>query len=786
MLLSGLRVGGARGWDQGAAMSGIFISYRRDETKDVAGRLYDRLATVFGKDRVFRDIYTISGGADFPTRIAEAVASANVLVALIGDRWATIEDSHERRRIDDPADWVRLEIATALEHDTLVVPVLVEDATMPAEAELPEPLRKLARHHAIVLSDRRFEADVEELTKVLRERVSDMGSQTLRPGDFRKLGTFHVHIDGDDQARIESLIGELEPSFPSKVNRITGEAVSGPQQDDPDFDVTYRYHTPGSQENRGFSVFSTTMLGAGSKLSSEAIGTLRHIITVLTRKTGPVVELERVVATIDEDGVWTEVELISDPPDLWKLSDECDYPRLSTFPIEIHHAIDIPKKGSQPPLDLAEDLPKGPNIGGWLLFEKENTWAYRSNQFADWSDYEYYAKDGDALLREFVAELAERGVEATLRTLVEQVLGIWRRDDELRRKDFKSVPDLARWEMTCPEFWVIAANFLGDKSPDVKNAMVQNLRRRVTYTYFVRSYADVFRLNMLRRELEDKLCERTSDGLPREVAHEIVSKQIRCVLLSDIDSSLKQLLKSDYFICPRKTDDKAEIEGYKLQRRATGGQKIAADEADKLIAALSPLLQQKVEGFYLSVPQEPWRQYDYPERYAIVCTDLDSFEVAGGNKAWQQVLALYDRIVAREMSMFQYGHIVRPVRNGYLFVFESAKDAGEFSKRLQSTVKWHNEASRGAGRGEKLPSHMASLEYGLAMHVLRAHGEDYIGSAIDKCISRLDSCKRGKGNNGEGTIAMSDAFSFSYEEELGEEPFPGRTRTTHDGWTMLV
>jgi len=766
-------------------VSSIFISYRRDETRDVAGRLYDRLTTIFGKDKVFRDIYTIPGGADFPSWIEEAVASAKVVIVLIGESWATIEDSQNRRRIDNPADWVRLEVAIALERDTLVVPVLVEDARMPAESKLPDPLRKLTRHHAIELSDRRFESDVEELIKVLRERVPGIGSQNLKPGDLRKLGTFHVHIDGDDQAHIESLLGELEPEFPSKVNRITGESVPGPQRDDPDFDETYRYHTPGSLENEDFSVFSTTMLGAGSKLSSEAIETLRHIITVVTRKAGPIVELERVVATIDEDGAWTEVELISDPPELWKLSDECDYPRLSTFPIEIHHAIDIPKKGSLPPLDPTEDIPKGPNIGGWFLFEKENAWAYRSNQFADWSDYEHYAKDGDARLRKFLAELHERGVEATLRTLVEQVLGIWRREDELRRKDFKSVPDLARWEMTCPEFWVIAANFLGDKSPDVKNAMMHNLKRKVTYTYFVRSYADVFRLNMLRNELEDELCERMRGGLRREEACEIVSKQIRCVLVSGIDPSLRQLLKPDYFICPRETDDKA-VEGYQLRRGAIGGQKIEEDQVKSIIDGLSPLLRQKVEGLYISVPQEPWRQYDYPERYAIVCTDLDSSEVTGGNRAWQQVLAFYDRIVARERSLFQYGDVVRPVRNGYLLVFKSVKDAAEFSKRLQSAVKWHNKASRRAGRDEKLPSHIVSLEYGLAMRVLRAHGDDYIGSAIDKCISRLDSCKHGRHNSTEGAIIMSDAFSSSYEEELGEDPFPGRTSTTHGGWTMLV
>jgi TIR domain len=766
-------------------MSSIFISYRRDETKDVAGRLYDRLTAIFGRDRVFRDVYTIPGGADFPSWIEEALTSSDVVVVLIGDRWATIEDSHNRRRIDDPADWVRLEIATALEHDTLVIPVLVEGARMPAEAELPDPLRTLPRHHAVELSDRRFEADMEGLIKVLRERMPDIGSQRTQPGDFRKLGAFHVHIDGDDQAHIESLLGELGPTFTSKVNRVTGEPVRGPQRDDPDFDETYRYHTPGSLGNEEFSVFSTTMLGVDSKLSPEAIDALKHIITVVTRKAGPVVELERVVATIDKDGVWAEVDLISDPTNLWKLSDECDYPRLSTFPIEIHHAIDIPKEGSLPPLNLAEDIPKGSNIGGWFLFEKETTWSYRSNQFADWSDYEHYAKDGDARLRKFLAELRERGVEATLRTLVEQVLGIWRRDDELRRTDFKSVPDLARWEMTCPEFWVVAANFLGDKSPDVKNAMVQNLKRRVTYTYFVRSYADVFRLNMLRKELEDELCERMPGGLRREAAREVVSKQIRCVLLSGIDPSLKQLLKPDYFICPREVDDKA-VEGYKLQRGAIGGQKIDEDQVNIIIGGLSPLLQQKVEGFYLSVPQEPWRHYDYPERYAIVCTDLDSSEVTGGNRAWQQVLAIYDRIVAREVSMFQYGDIVRPVRNGYLLVFKSVNDAVEFTKRLQSAVAWHNDSSRRARRDEKLPSHLVSLEYGLATRVLRAHGDDYIGSAVDKSISRLDSCNRRELNSGEGAIAMSDTFSSSYEEELGEDPFPARTRTPHDGWTMLL
>lgn len=761
----------------------IFISYRHDDTRDVAGRLYDRLKDTFG-DQVLRDVNTIPGGADFPTWIEEKVSSAEVVLVLIGERWATIEDEHRRRRIDDPEDWVRLEIATALAQHTLVIPVLIEGASMPRDADLPEPLQALARHHFLPLSDGRFDADVAMLIKVLRTKLPGFGSST--GGDeFRKLGSFHVHIDGDDRTYIESLLGQVKPAFPSKLTRVLA-SVDGPQQRSSDFDESYRHHTPGAGDENGLAVFSTTLLGAGRGLGPEAIETLRAIIDGATRNSALVVEFERVVATIDEVGSWEEKEMISDPPDLWKMADERVYPRLSTCPIEIHHSLDILKTDSpSPPLDLRVDLPKGPNTGAWVLVDKEDRWAYRSNQFADWSDYDIQAKDGDTRLREFVARLGELGSKARVRTLVEQVLGLWRQSDELLRKDFKSVPDLARWEMECPEFWVIAANFLGDKSPDVKNAMVTNIREGVTYTYFVRSYADVFRLNMLRSELEDELCERSPGRVPREEAKRMVRDQIRCVLLKRMNPTLTQLLKPDYFICPSSTGAH-DIEGYELKRGAIGGQKLGADQVNAIIEGLTPLLQQQIEGFFLSVPQEPWRRFDDAEDYAIVCTDLDSSAVTGGFEESQGVIALYDRIVARQVSMFQFGDVVRPVRNGYLLVFKLVKDAADFSKRLQSSVEWYNDAARKTGSSQRLPAQTIVLDYGTATRVLRAHGDDYIGPAVDECIRQLDRCRQATRDSEAGVLRVSAMFERSYRNRYGEDPFPGRSRGSDGDWTVLT
>jgi TIR domain len=140
----------------------IFISYRRDDAAGYAGRLEEALEKRLGRGSVFRDVLDISPGEDFVAAIRARLAGAQAVLVLIGPRWAGGETSGQRR-IDDPGDFVRLEVAVALESGARVVPVLLPGATMPAAADLPEPLKPLAQRNALGLNDVHWEADIERL-----------------------------------------------------------------------------------------------------------------------------------------------------------------------------------------------------------------------------------------------------------------------------------------------------------------------------------------------------------------------------------------------------------------------------------------------------------------------------------------------------------------------------------------------------------------------------------------------------------------------------------------------
>jgi hypothetical protein len=118
----------------------IFISYRRQETGWPAGRLYDVLVEHFSAEQVFKDVDNIEPGDDFVERITAAVASCDVLLALIGPQWLTVTNKKGQRRLDDPGDYVRVEIETALTRKIRVIPILVDEARMPGADELPPTL----------------------------------------------------------------------------------------------------------------------------------------------------------------------------------------------------------------------------------------------------------------------------------------------------------------------------------------------------------------------------------------------------------------------------------------------------------------------------------------------------------------------------------------------------------------------------------------------------------------------------------------------------------------------
>src|SRR4051795_10342975 len=171
----------------------IFMSYRRQETAYAAGWLFDRLAERFGRSQVFKDVDSLQPGDDFVAVIEAAVGSSSVLLALIGDEWLTVVDHTGRRRIDDPQDFVRIEIEAALSRGVTVIPILVDGARMPQLTEVPDTLAPLVRRQALELNPARFDFDFSQLLAVLERIVNGAdGVPDAHPAGSGGHGTGHA------------------------------------------------------------------------------------------------------------------------------------------------------------------------------------------------------------------------------------------------------------------------------------------------------------------------------------------------------------------------------------------------------------------------------------------------------------------------------------------------------------------------------------------------------------------------------------------------------------------
>lgn len=146
-------------------MSGIVISYRRDDAEGSAGRLYDRLVSRYGQDYVFMDFYSIESGEDWLKAIETTVAASDAFLAVIGPRWSSVTDEGGRRRLDDEGDYVRHEIRIALEQGVRALPVLVQGARMVGPEALPADLAALPEAQAFTLDSRYYDRDVERLCR---------------------------------------------------------------------------------------------------------------------------------------------------------------------------------------------------------------------------------------------------------------------------------------------------------------------------------------------------------------------------------------------------------------------------------------------------------------------------------------------------------------------------------------------------------------------------------------------------------------------------------------------
>ncbi len=155
-------------------MPKIFISYRRGDSIAYAGRIHDHLSQHFGADEVFMDIGGIAPGEDFVNVLDARVADSDVVIALIGPGWLNASDERGRR-IDQPDDFVRYELAAALEQGKRLIPVLVSGARMPGADQLPPALARLARCQAHPVDDSRFAYDLDALIRTLERRPSLLG-----------------------------------------------------------------------------------------------------------------------------------------------------------------------------------------------------------------------------------------------------------------------------------------------------------------------------------------------------------------------------------------------------------------------------------------------------------------------------------------------------------------------------------------------------------------------------------------------------------------------------------
>jgi len=152
-------------------MPDIFISYRREDSAGHAGRLFDCIRERFGDESVFMDVTDIRPGDDFTRSLDSALSSCRVVLVIIGKQWLTSVDASGRRRLDDPEDHLRMEIAHALKGNARVIPVLVRGAAMPSERELPEELRALARRQAHEVSDSRWSFDTNQLIRIVEDAL---------------------------------------------------------------------------------------------------------------------------------------------------------------------------------------------------------------------------------------------------------------------------------------------------------------------------------------------------------------------------------------------------------------------------------------------------------------------------------------------------------------------------------------------------------------------------------------------------------------------------------------
>ncbi len=419
---------------------------------------------------------------------------------------------------------------------------------------------------------------------------------------------------------------------------------------------------------------------------------------------------------------------------------------LYSHAIEIHLAFDLPKNGysqNEKPLISPAELfertdSRGLTVGEWFLFDKGEYWSYRSSRFLEIDGFEQITQDDHALMGECLKDMFGANIKSW--TLVEQILGLWKTGKSARIRYSSAnarvfghkltIPQLGRWERSFPRlehFWGVVPNFLGDTNPDIRDAMLFNLKeRRTIYTYFLYSYADLQRLRAFTKSLKE----------PPGGAD--FSDQIRPVLLWQRPGETKASgpLSSEYFIA---NPTVKKCEGYKIVRNSGGyvthGIQLSKEQCEQAVKAFLPLLDRSVQG--VCPPIIPESEGGFR---AIAYTDLEgSVETRHRvpRSSWDKMLEDYDELVATETSRVS-GEVIKALGDGYLLSFPRPKAAFDFAVRIQKALDRRNAAVTPRNR---LPNQKIALDYGHVERVERSHGYDLEGRVLSRCARVINRLK---------------------------------------------
>jgi hypothetical protein len=159
-------------------MAKVFLSYRRDDSAGYAGRVEDRLLRDFGSEILFMDVDNIPIGKNFVKVLRDEVAKCEVLLAVIGPHWLDARDEYGKRRLDNPNDFVRIEIATALQRNITVIPIMLDGSKIPNSDQLPKELEELSFRNGLYVHHASFHNDLDRLVRELKKQLDVDASLT--------------------------------------------------------------------------------------------------------------------------------------------------------------------------------------------------------------------------------------------------------------------------------------------------------------------------------------------------------------------------------------------------------------------------------------------------------------------------------------------------------------------------------------------------------------------------------------------------------------------------------